>query len=349
MTKLIEIKDRMIKFYGEYESYLFPVVKFVVALVTFMLINTSIGFRSQISTVPFAIILALVCSILPVNVTIWVSAILVLLDLSAFSMEATIVALGVFAVVYFLYFRFAPKDGIVALLTPICFKFNIPYVVPVGCGLMRNLYSIVAMICGTIIYYLLDGIHSSSATLLETTSGENFEATSKINVTIGQLLGNYDMYLVIAVFTLTASCVYIIRKINMDHAWTLAIVTGVLIDVIGLFVGYTLIGATDKTLVLLVGNIIALIVGFIMEFFFMNLDYARTERLQFEDDEYFYYVKAIPKKMVASEEKTVKHFGNTASMGRRIDRSNLNTTNVDEDASRKVMARDLSMQDEWNK
>ena len=166
-------------------------------------------------------------------------------------------------------------------------------------------------------------------------------------MTIGQLLGNYDMYLVLAIFTLTTCCVYVIRKINMDHAWTFALVTGVLIELIGLFVGYTLIGVSDKTIILLVGNLISLAIGFVLEFFFMNLDYARTERIQFEDDEYFYYVKAIPKKMIASEEKTVKHFGNTASMGKRIDRSNMSTSNIDEEASRKVMARDLNFEEDW--
>ena len=37
-----------------------------------------------------------------------------------------------------------------------------------------------------------------------------------------------------------------------------------------------------------------------------SVDYARSERLQFEDDEYYYYVKAIPKVAVTTPEKTVK-------------------------------------------
>ena len=36
------------------------------------------------------------------------------------------------------------------------------------------------------------------------------------------------------------------------------------------------------------------------------MDYTRAEHLQFEDDEYYYYVKAIPKVSVAVREKTVK-------------------------------------------
>ena len=32
--------------------------------------------------------------------------------------------------------------------------------------------------------------------------------------------------------------------------------------------------------------------------------------MQFEDDEYYYFVKAVPKKMVSSADKKVKHFSN---------------------------------------
>ena len=67
----------------------------------------------------------------------------------------------------------------------------------------------------------------------------------------------------------------------------------------------------------------------------MNLDYARTENVQFEDDEYYYYVKAVPKKMIAKEEKVVKHFGNTGSLGKKIPRHN------QENISKEAIAKDL--------
>ena len=44
-----------------------------------------------------------------------------------------------------------------------------------------------------------------------------------------------------------------------------------------------------------------------MEFLFFSVDYSRTEHLQFEDDEYYYYVKAVPKLTVAAPDKVVKH------------------------------------------
>lgn len=58
--------------------------------------------------------------------------------------------------------------------------------------------------------------------------------------------------------------------------------------------------------VALLGSLLALLVGKVIEFFRFSIDYSRIENVQFEDDEYYYYVKAIPKMTVAASEKTVK-------------------------------------------
>ena len=347
MTNLLEIKDRLIRFYSKYETYLFPVVKFIVAIVLFTVINMNIGFMEKISRFPIALILALVCAILPVNATIWLAAFVVLADMYALSMEVAVTTLVLFAALFFLYFRFAPKDGFAAVLTPVCFKLNIPYVMPIGCSLLRDAYSVVAIICGTVIYSFLDGIHQNSGTLKNVVAdGETAATTSKFDISVGQLLSNKEMYLVIAIFTITAIVVYLVRRLEVEHAWTLAIISGVLIEVVGLFAGYLVLNVSGKTLGLLIGNILSLLISFVIQFLFMNLDYARTERVQFEDDDYYYYVKAVPKKMVAVKEVTVKHFGNTASMGKRIDRSKRNLTPEEEETSRKVIAKELDIDED---
>lgn len=347
MTNLLEIKDRLIRFYSKYETYLFPVVKFIVAIVLFTVINMNIGFMEKISRFPIALILALVCAILPVNATIWLAAFVVLADMYALSMEVAVTTLVLFAALFFLYFRFAPKDGFAAVLTPVCFKLNIPYVMPIGCSLLRDAYSVVAIICGTVIYYFLDGIHQNSGTLKNVVAdGETAATTSKFDISVGQLLSNKEMYLVIAIFTITAIVVYLVRRLEVEHAWTLAIISGVLIEVVGLFAGYLVLNVSGKTLGLLIGNILSLLISFVIQFLFMNLDYVRTERVQFEDDDYYYYVKAVPKKMVAVKEVTVKHFGNTASMGKRIDRSKRTLTPEEEETSRKVIAKELDIDED---
>ena len=58
--------------------------------------------------------------------------------------------------------------------------------------------------------------------------------------------------------------------------------------------------------VLIGGNILAILIGLVLEFFLFSVDYSRTEHIQYEDDEYYYYVKAVPKMSVAAPEKMVK-------------------------------------------
>ena len=344
MTKLLEIKDLLVRFYSKYERYLYPLVKFAVALALLMMVNENIGFMPKISTVPVALVLSVICAVLPVNAILWIGAFVVLLDMYALSMEVALATLLLFAILFFIYFRFAPKDGLTVILTPLCFQLNIPYVMPVGCSLLRSAYSVIGVICGTVVFYFLDGIHRNAATL--TSASEDAQSLSGFDISVGQFLGNKEMYLVIFIFVVTAIVVYCVRRLEVDNAWTIAIFSGILIQIAGLFVGYLVLGVMGKTLWLVIGNTISLFLSFVLQFFFMNLDYARTERVQFEDDEYYYYVKAVPKKMVAVREVTVKHFGNTASMGKRIDHSRKKLSEEEEENSRKVIAKELDIDED---
>ena len=58
---------------------------------------------------------------------------------------------------------------------------------------------------------------------------------------------------------------------------------------------------------MILGVILGAGVSYICSIVFFALDYNRTEYVQYEDDEYYYYVKAVPKITVASEDVTVKH------------------------------------------
>ena len=43
------------------------------------------------------------------------------------------------------------------------------------------------------------------------------------------------------------------------------------------------------------GILASVLLGEILTFFCCGLEYRKTQRLQFEDDDYYYYVKAVPK------------------------------------------------------
>ena len=307
MATILEMKEKITRFYGRNELYINPVLKFLLAFVTFLMINQNIGFMASISRTPIALLLALVCSIIPINGMIVLASAVIVADMYALSLEVCLVTVMVFAVLYLVYFRFAPKYGYDVVLMPVCFKLHIPYVMPVGEGLLREGYSVFAVACGTILFFFLDGVRQNAAVLSSTAETE--EAASKIVVVLNQLMGNKEMYLVLGVMAATTLTVYIIRRLSIENAWGIAIIAGILLESVGLIAGYMLLGISGRTVGVLVGNAAAALIAFLLQFLFFNLDYSRTERLQFEDDEYFYYVKAVPKAVVSGTDKKITRFG----------------------------------------
>lgn len=310
MTTLLELKEKIMRFYGKNEVFITPALKFIVAFIVFLLINANIGYMSSISKLPIALILALLCSVLPINGTIFLASAVILADMYALSIEACIVTLLLLVVMYFVYFRFSPKNGYDVLLAVVGYRLHIPYILPVGMGLLREIYSMFALICGTVVYFFLHGVKENAAVLSGTAEADELaQETSKIVVALNQLLGNKEMYLVLAIMVGTMIVVYAIRRMSIENAWTIAIISGILFETVGLIAGYILLDIPGKTAGVLIGSVISCVIAFLMQFLFFNLDYSRTERLQFEDDEYYYYVKAVPKAVVSGTDKQIKRFG----------------------------------------
>lgn len=331
MTTILEFKNKMTHFYGKNEVYINPILKFILAFVLFMTINMNIGYMKSISTTPIALILALLCSVIPVAGMMGLATLLILADMYALSMEVCLVALLLFAVIYFLYFRFAPKHGYDVILVPLCFKLQIPYVMPLGMGLLREAYSVFAFICGSVLYFFLHGVKENEAVLSGAAEAED-TAGSKIVIALNQLMGNKEMFLVVGIMAATTIIVYIIRRMSIENAWRVAIFSGFLFQTVGLIAGYMLLGISGKTVVVLVGNIVSAVIALVIQFLFFNLDYSRTERLQFEDDEYYYYVKAVPKAFISGTDKQIKRFGGKEEKEERITKKQFaREMDIDED------------------
>lgn len=325
MTFLLELKEELRSFYGKYEAYLLPVIKFLLAFTVFFLISLKLGYMERLNSISLLLILSLVCSILPMGVMLLAAGGMITLHCYALSMPAGVIMLVLFAVMYLLYFRFAPHDAYNALLTPIACMLGIPYVMPAANGLLQQPAAVIPTVCGLVTYYFLDGITENETSL--GTVGANEDFIGKFQEIMNQFTGNKEMYLTIAVFTVTSLFVFVIRKLSIDYAWTVAIVVGMLLQYLGFFIGYLQIGLSSMAARLTIGCGVSVMILLILQFFFFNLDYTRTERVQFEDDEYYYYVKAVPKRYVSTREKTVKKI----SSDRRTDRENVTRRELMED------------------
>lgn len=307
MTTLLEIKERIRGFCSKYEVYLVPVIKSILAFLTFFMIRLRLGYMTRINSMTLLLVLTLSCALLPVNTIVLIAALLVLLHLYSLSLAACAVCFLVMIVLFLLYFRLLPKKGYYAVLTPLAFIFQVPYVMPIVIGLLDdNPVSVLAMVCGGIMYYLLSGIAVNASAIAEMTEDDSI--ITKFAEVLNQFVGNREMIAMLAILAVTALIVWSIRRLAVDHAWTIAIATGCLLQFVLCLICDLQLNLPANMLLVFAAVLASAAVGLILQFFFFNLDYTRTERVQFEDDEYYYYVKAIPKIYVANTEKKVQKF-----------------------------------------
>ena len=303
MTGLLEIREKLKMIYSKYEALLFPLVKFLLAFAVLNTLNGEMGYMTQLDSMAVVLIVALMCSFLPTGCILLFAALFSLLHMYALSIEILLVGFCLYLVIFLLYLRFAPKDSVIVVLMPLLFVWKIPYVLPIAVGLLCGPASVVSGACGVASYYLLQTV-TSNASAINTMADS--EATAKIRLMIDGFIGNKGMIVVIAAFAITVLVVYLIRRMSIDYAWTFAKIAGTMRNVVNLLIGDLIYDTNISVAGVLIGGLLAVVSGKIIEFFRFCVDYSRTEKVQFEDDEYYYYVKAVPKMSVAMSTKTVK-------------------------------------------
>lgn len=303
MTALLELRENLKKIYSRNEAFILPVIKFLLGVIVLSIINGKMGYMTKLDNMAIVLIVSLLCSFLPTGFMAFFAMMFAVLHMYALSIETAAVGLVVFLLLYLLFLRFTAKEALVVVLTPVLCMLKLPYVMPVAMGLIGTPASCVSVGCGVVVYYLLQTVITNAPTI---NSMGAEEATAKLRLLIDGMLGNKAMLVMIAAFAITVIVVYLIRRMSVDHSWTIAMVAGIMIEVMILLVGDLMYDTNLSIVSALLGAVVTLIACKIIEFFRFCLDYSRTEKVQFEDDEYYYYVKAVPKMTVAAPTNTVK-------------------------------------------
>lgn len=308
MTSLLEFKQYIKRFYIKYETYITYVWKFLLALVSIMVINNKLGYMDALTNVAIVMMASLLCAILPPNFIVFIAAAFIIGHLYSLGVECALIALVIFLLMFLLYFRFSPKDTLAVLLTPIFFFLHIPYVMPLAMGLLGTPASVVSVSFGLVISYMIS-YFSSNATSFGSDGVE--EAANEFSNIISGIVGNKAMVVMIVAFAVALVLVYIIRRSSVDNSWKIAIAAGSISLIIFTLIGDIMSDTQISIPGVIFGTIISAVLMLVLEFFAFNLDYSRTEKVQFEDDEYYYYVKAVPKVTVATPERKVKKINRT--------------------------------------
>lgn len=292
MSGLVYTKNAMNKVYAKYAAYINPLLKFILALLTFFIINVKIGYMDKINNGAIVLLVALFCSFMPLPFMAFMECIFILLHFYALSLEPAIVGAVFLFLMYILFIRFTPKESVLVLLMPIFFVLKIPYLMPLVAGLIGTPVSVITVAFGVGISYLIEWT-SANAELFTATGDATL--INKLRVVIDGMLGNKSMIFMIVSFAVVVVMVYTIRKLAIKQSWLVAIASGTVMDIILLYVFLIKYNLDYSILGIMFGNLVSAVLAMVVTFFVHNLDYRKTENLQFEDEEYYYYVKAVPK------------------------------------------------------
>lgn len=303
MTSLLLWKEQLKTFYNRFSYVIQPVIRFCFALCTFLSLNANIGYMAKLKNPLVILLVCLISALLPYGAIVFLAGCLMMAHIYAVSLEMALIALVLILLVSILYYGFKPGDSVLMVLTPLAFLFHIPYAVPLLVGLGGSLASAIPVGCGVFMYYLLMYVKQNAGVLTTEASVDIVQRYSQI---LKSVLFNQTMLVMVAACGAGVIIVYLIRRLSMDYSWMVAIVAGSVAELLVIFVGYVVFGVSVEIVPLILGMIASAAIAAVYNFFIFSVDYTRTEYVQFEDDDYYYYVKAVPKMTVSTPDVKVQ-------------------------------------------
>lgn len=306
MTTLLNFKEKLKIIYSRNSIYINPGVKFLSMLVSLLVMTSYIGYSSLLKNPFVAVIISAICAFLPVNFMVVIYSLVMLANLYSISAEIAIIVFVFLIIMYCLYFRFSSKYGYVLLLMPVLCFVKLPFMLPLILGIGASPASVVAMIFGIMIFFIMK--YGSEEVVL-IVNGTASSGVDKMSSFLSKLIGNKELLVLIVVFVITTLVVYGLKRLSINYSSTIGIVTGGIVEVVMILGGIYLfdIDGIFKVWMVCLFTVLSIAIVFVLQFFILAVDYSRTEYTQFVDDDYYYYVKAVPKIKVTATDVRVKH------------------------------------------
>lgn len=303
MNTFIHFRDGIRKFVLQREMIFLRLWNVIVAFVGLMAVKDNFGYNKTISETWICLVLALTGILLPMRGVAFVICVFLVVNVVSLNLQVALVAAGMVIIGYLLCAYFHSKNTYNMAVVPILTSMGCPFVATLGTGLMSNINELCSLLCGTVTAFYLHVIKTNAASILDETV-----EVSVIGLLKEHMLQDKMFYFTLVAVTVMFLIVYLFRQATISMSWLIANVAGVVAEFTIMLAGYLLTNQKGEISSLIVGNIVVLAVGFILNYFVLDLDYSRIEKVQFEDDDYYYYVTAVPKIRIASEEKEIKTF-----------------------------------------
>lgn len=302
---MLEVREMILKTYQKTRIVINPLVKFILSLIVFSYINNNIGFDPRFSKTIIELGLSAICAFTPGGVLVFFAMLLTLLHILSVNIFMAILLFMLFAVLYGLLLRFSPKEVAVAVAIPVLAKYNLHYCVPILMGSISTPVSILPTTAGVIVYSIMGVVKEASERKVNLDIDDVIQLYTDV---FDAILDNKAMIVMAAVFAAVIAFVWVIREFSLDYAFEISIGAGVVVNILGFLIADLKYDTTVKIGTLIFMSLISGIIAMLCDYMKRILDYTAIEKVQFEDDDYYYYVKAVPKVNMSLREIDIKHF-----------------------------------------
>lgn len=303
MMALLTLKSKIKNFYEKHYRLVRGLLKVCLVFAVLLMITMKMDYQSFLSQYWILLGIALICGVAPDMIS--VLSILAVAEAEIFQVSQLLAAalLLVILIYYLLFGRLTSRQSIILLSVPVLSVIHLEYLVPIVAGLFFSPVMLPALILSVFLHFGMCGVQEYALAVSRVT--EESTILAPLQYLVSYLKGNTMLFTFLAAFVLTFVCVYLIRRIKMQYASQIAILVGAILILSILLVGNILLELDVNLFEVVISIVVSGALAYVVQFFHLTLDYQGTRKLQFEDDEYYYYVTAIPKFKVAVVDKTV--------------------------------------------
>lgn len=307
MEELFLIRQRLIGIYKLREDKINIAAKFLAGLITFYFMS-SFSAGNLIGTKKFAIVLlgGIFASVSSPAVFLAVSALAAVIFIASASIETAVAAFIFFFLLYVLYGRVFPRESLLFVAMLVCFKIKVPYAVAFIGGIYfggKAIFPVAAaMFTNQLAPIMTEFIKMSPAAEFSTSTMPDvlfnmytYIFSDGLKVISGSFYAAIAMVIAVVIS-------WGISSAHIDHEKEIAIIVSALFTVIAMFLAVIIGGSQFSVIGLPFFVFISAVIAFVIRLFDDLPDYRHTERVRFQDKNYFYYVKAVPKIKIPKKE-----------------------------------------------
>ncbi len=292
LRNLMTFRNAARRFYLKYQFLIELVLKFILAFEAYDRIVTALNYSPMLGRGVIKLGFGVAGAILPPIITVVLCICVAGYEVFAGSPIMALLALVVFVVIYCFAARFSGKYAYAIVAIPLLVHYNLHYLIALLLGITATPVAIFPAIVGVITYYIFGAIKNSITGDKISSLDEVLDLYQRF---MTDIFANKEMIVVAAVFAAVIIIMWAVRRIHFDYSFEVTIFLGGLLMAVGHIVSGNFVDITVPASRVIIGVVFSVLMTYVIQFFLMILNYSGTESVQFEDDDYYYFVKAVPK------------------------------------------------------